>query len=151
MGYIQEIRALVGSHPIIMVGTGVLLLREDKVLLQRRKDNGLWGLPGGSLELGESLEETARREVLEETGLVVAGLKLFGVYSGRDQFYVYPNGDQIYDVCVVYATGEYQGEMAAEAGEVLELRFFALDDLPDDLTPLDRPVLDDLKRQAARS
>jgi 8-oxo-dGTP pyrophosphatase MutT (NUDIX family) len=151
MGYIQDLRALVGSRPIIMVGAGVLLLREDKVLLQRRKDNGLWGLPGGSLEPGESLEETARREVLEETGLVVAGLKLFGVYSGRDQFYVYPNGDQIYDVCVVYATGEYNGEMAAEAGEVLELRFFALDDLPNNLTPLDRPVLDDLKRQAARS
>jgi ADP-ribose pyrophosphatase YjhB (NUDIX family) len=150
MGYIQEIRALVGSRPIIMVGTGVLLLRGNKVLLQRRKDNGLWGLPGGSLEPGESLEESARREVLEETGLEVAGLNLFGVYSGKEQFFVYPNGDQIYDVCVVYSTGEFHGEMAEEAREVLELRFFALDELPEDLTPLDKPVLADLKRQAAR-
>jgi 8-oxo-dGTP pyrophosphatase MutT (NUDIX family) len=151
MGYIQELRALVGSRPIIMVGTGVLLFRENKVLLQRRKDNGLWGLPGGSLEPGESLEEAARREVLEEIGVVVDQLNLFGVYSGKDQFYQYPNGDQIYDVCVVYWTSDFHGEMVEEADEVLELRYFALDELPGDLIPLDRPVLDDLKRQAARS
>jgi 8-oxo-dGTP pyrophosphatase MutT (NUDIX family) len=151
MGYIQELRALVGSRPIIMVGTGVLLFRENKVLLQRRKDNGLWGLPGGSLEPGESLEEAARREVLEETGVVVDQLNLYGVYSGKDQFYQYPNGDQIYDVCVVYWTGDFHGKMLAEAGEVLELRYFAPDELPGDLTPLDKPVLDDFKRQAARS
>lgn len=151
MGYIQELRTLVGSRPIIMVGTGVLLFRDNKVLLQRRKDNGLWGLPGGSLEPGESLEEAARREVLEEIGVVVDQLNLYGVYSGKDQFYQYPNGDQIYDVCVVYWTSDFHGEMVEEAGEVLELRYFALDELPGDLIPLDRPVLDDLKRQAARS
>ena len=150
MGYIQELRTLVGSRPIIMVGTGVLLLRQNEVLLQRRKDNGLWSLPGGSLEPGESLEEAARREVLEETGLAAGQLNLFGVYSGKDQFFQYPNGDQIYDVCVVYSTSDFHGEMLAEDGEVLELRFFALDELPGDLTPLDKPVLEDLKRQAAR-
>ena len=63
MGYIQQLRELVGFRPIIMVGTGVLLLKEKEVLLQRRRDNGLWGIPGGSLEPGESLEETARREI----------------------------------------------------------------------------------------
>ena len=77
-------------------------------------------------------------------------MNLFGVYSGKDQFFQYPNGDQIYDVCVVYSTSDFHGEMLAEYGEVLELRFFALDELPGDLTPLDKPVLDDLKRQAAR-
>jgi hypothetical protein len=45
----------------------------------------------------------------------------------------------------------FTGEMVEEAGEVLELHYFTLDELPGDLTPLDRPVLDDLKRQAARS
>lgn len=151
MGYIKELRALVGSRPIIMVGTGVLLLRENKLLMQRREDNGLWGFPGGSLEPGESLEEAARREVLEETGVVVGQLNLFGVYSGKEQFYVYPNGDQIYDVGVVYWTTDFHGEMLKEAGESLELRYFALDELPADLMPLDRPVLEDLKRQAGRS
>ena len=149
MGYIHDLRALVGSRPIIMVGSGVLVLRQDQVLLQRRKDNGLWGIPGGSLEPGESLEESARREVLEETGLLVGQLVLFGVYSGAEQFYVYPNGDQIYDVCVAYLTQESTGELAAEPGEVLALAFYPLDRLPADLNPLDRPILEDLKRQAA--
>ncbi len=144
MGYIKDLRALVGSRPIILVGTGVLLIKRNQVLLQRRKDNGLWGLPGGSLEPGESLEEAARREVLEETGLSIGQLSLFQVYSGKEQFYQYPNGDQIYDVCIADLTRDFQGELHAEAEEVLELRFFDLDHLPEDLNPLDRPILRDL-------
>jgi len=142
MGYIQELRKLVGSRPIIMIGTGVVLLRENQVLLQRRKDNGLWGIPGGSLEPGESLEEAARREVLEEVGLEITGsLHLFNVYSGRQQFYQYPNGDQIYDVCVAYWTRDFRGTLKAEAGEVLELRYYPIDDLPETINPLDQPIL----------
>ncbi len=144
MGYIKDLRALVGSRPIILVGTGVLLIKRNQVLLQRRKDNGLWGLPGGSLEPGESLEEAARREVWEETGLSIGQLSLFQVYSGKEQFYQYPNGDQIYDVCSAYLTRDFQGELHAEAEEVLELRFFDFDHLPEDLNPLDRPILRDL-------
>jgi 8-oxo-dGTP pyrophosphatase MutT (NUDIX family) len=146
MGYIQELRKLVGSRPIIMIGTGVMLLRENQVLLQRRKDNGLWGIPGGSLEPGESLEEAARREALEEVGLEITGsLHLFNVYSGRQQFYQYPNGDQIYDVCVAYWTRDFRGTLMAEAGEVLELRFYSIDDLPEAINPLDQPILMDLR------
>ncbi|OKP87763.1 hypothetical protein A3844_10175 [Paenibacillus helianthi] len=50
-------------------------------LLQRRTDNGLWGLPGGSLELGETLPEVAKRELLEETGLIANSLTLFDVFQ----------------------------------------------------------------------
>jgi len=145
MGYIQELRTLVGSRPIIMVGAGVLLFQHDTVLLQKRRDNGLWGIPGGSLELGESLEEAAKREVLEEMGVEINELNLFGVYSGKEQFYQYPNGDQIYDVCVVYWTKDFHGEMHVDNDEVLELHFFPLEELPADITPLDQPILNDLK------
>ncbi len=144
MSYIQELRALIGSRPIILVGTGVLLLKDSRVLLQRRKDNRLWGIPGGSLEPGESLEETARREVLEEVGLKVSQLHLFQVYSGQGQFYQYPNGDQIYDVCIAYWSRDFQGELHADAEEVIELKFFDIHHLPDDINPLDRPILQDL-------
>ncbi len=145
MGYIHELRQLVGHRPIIMVGSGVLLVREGQVLLQRRKDNRLWGIPGGSLEPGESLEEAAIRETYEEVGLVIDELTLFKVYSGKDQFYTYPNGDQIYDVCVAYLTRNFHGELLADASEVLELAFFPIRELPADLNPLDRPVLMDLQ------
>jgi 8-oxo-dGTP pyrophosphatase MutT (NUDIX family) len=145
MSYIKELRSFVGSRPIIMVGAGVLLLRDGQVLLQRRKDNGLWGFPGGSLEPGESLEEAAIRETYEETGLVIERLTLFSVYSGKDQFYVYPNGDQIYDVCVAFWSKEFHGELKAEAEEVTELQYFDIHHYPVDLNPLDIPILMDLR------
>jgi len=145
MGYIQELRELVGHRPIIMVGSGILLVREDTVLLQRRKDNGLWGIPGGSLEPGESLEGAAIRETLEEVGVVIDELTLFKVYSGKDQFYTYPNGDQIYDVCVAFLSRDFHGELQADPSEVLELAFFPIKKLPEDLNPLDQPILLDLQ------
>ena len=64
MSYIQELRLLVGHHPLIMAGAAVLIFDEqNRLLLQHRKDNQQWGLIGGSMEIGESLEETAKREV----------------------------------------------------------------------------------------
>lgn len=151
MGYIQELRGQVGHRPIIMVGSGVLLLRENQVLLQRRKDNGLWGIPGGSLEPGETLEEAAIRETFEEVGLMIDELTLFKVYSGKDHFYVYPNGDQIFDVCVAYTSRDFHGELQAESGEVLDLAFFPIDELPAELNPLDQPILLDLQKSNLNS
>lgn len=79
MNYVQKIRAAVGHQPIILVVGGVLIIDdENRVLLQKRtfpKDT--WGIPGGMMELGETTETTATREIEEETGLKLANLKLF--------------------------------------------------------------------------
>ncbi len=65
---------------------GVIILDDkNRILLQRRGDDGNWCIPGGSMELGEMVEETGIREVREETGLIVYDLKLFNVYSGESQ------------------------------------------------------------------
>ncbi|GIP49370.1 hypothetical protein J53TS2_29610 [Paenibacillus sp. J53TS2] len=67
MNYIRQIRELVGTHPIIMAGACVILIDgEGRLLLQQRTDNGLWGLPGGSMEPGEEMKEVAKRELFEE-------------------------------------------------------------------------------------
>lgn len=75
--YIMDLRKVVGARPLIVPGSVVFVYdHEGRVLLHRRGDNGCWGFPGGVMELGESFEDTARREVFEETGLLVGELTL---------------------------------------------------------------------------
>jgi Ser/Thr protein kinase RdoA (MazF antagonist)/ADP-ribose pyrophosphatase YjhB (NUDIX family) len=87
------------------------------------------------MELGESLDETAKRELFEETGLIANSLELFGVFSGADMHYTYQNGDEVSIVDIVYVCRDYSGELKANSNEVDELRFFALDELPDNISP----------------
>lgn len=142
MSYIQEMRTLIGQRPLITVGAGVLLSDEhDRILLQHRTDNGLWGIPGGGMEIGESLEVTARREVFEETGLEVEDLTLFGVFSGPELFYEYPNGDQVCNVSVVYLSRKFRGRLAADPDESYAVRFFEPADLPRAISPPNQPIL----------
>ena len=143
MNYVQRMRRVIGHAPLILVGANVLVLDgARRLLLQRRTDNGLWGLPGGSMEPGESLEETARRELREETGLEIGTLELFGLFSGEALHYKYPNGDEVYDVNVVYVATEPRGELRTDPEEGHELRYFPLDSLPATISPLDQPALD---------
>lgn len=142
MGYIMGLRKIVGSLPLIMAGACVILLDEQgRILLQRRVDNGLWGLPGGSLEPGEAMEDVARRELYEETGLTAGELKLLDVFSGEGLHYTYPNGDEVHNVVCAYICRDYTGSLKAEQGEVWELRFFELLDIPHELSPPEIPVI----------
>jgi len=145
MSYIQDLRERVGNRPLIMVGAAVLIIDpQDRLLLLRRTDNGLWGLPGGAMEPGEHLEETARREAKEETGLVVGQLTLFGVFSGAELFYRYPNGAEVYNVTVVYLPGEVGGKLELNLDEHASYHFFDIPQLPEDVSPPIKPILDEL-------
>ena len=136
MGYILELRKTLGSRPLIMAGAGVILINgNNEILLQKRRDNGYWDYPAGSMELGESFEECARREVLEETGLICGKLDLFMTLSGKDSFYEYPNGDQVYLAGILYLCHEFTGEMKIQEDEVITQSFFSFDDLPKKIFP----------------
>ena len=136
MGYIMELRKVLGSRPLIMAGTGVIIVNEkNQVLLGRRTDNGFWDYPGGSMELGESFEECARREVLEETGLTCGKLEFLMDVSGEDSFYQYPNGDKVYIAGIVYLCRDFSGELKVQEEEVAEQRFFPIDQLPENTAP----------------
>ena len=141
MGYIMELRKLVGTRPVIMVGGCVLLCDHQRLLLQRRTDNGLWGLARGSLEPGESLEDVAKRELFEEAGLVANELTLFDVFSGEQLYYEYPNGDEVFNVVTAFTCNDYNGFLKADGVEVQELRFFGFDEIPLDLSPPDIPII----------
>ena len=89
-----------------------------------------------ALEYNETLEDALKREVYEETGLIIKNPELFRTYSGPDFFQIYPNGDQVHGVLVVYICREFHGELVCDQTESKELRFFPLDELPSTLHPV---------------
>ena len=136
MDYISSLRDKVGHAPVILVGALVLIFNKDKqVLLQLRSDNESWGLPGGTMEFGESFEEAATREVYEETNLEIQNLKFITNFSGKDYHMVYPNGDEAYTVTALFESEEYEGEHSADIKETQNLKFFDLDKLPQNISP----------------
>ena len=101
MDYILQLRQDIGHRPLVIVGAGFLVLDEQKrLVLLKRSDNQCWAFPGGSLEPGELVEDTARRETFEETNLEINEISLLGVFSGPELYYKYPNGDEVYNVII---------------------------------------------------
>ncbi|MCL2375931.1 MAG: NUDIX hydrolase [Defluviitaleaceae bacterium] len=140
--YIRYIREKVGHDVVIMVGCGVFVYKDGKLLLQRRKDSGCWAMHGGSMEIGETTEETASRELFEETGLIAKKLELLGIFSGPDMMHTYPNGDKVYIVGITYICQKFSGNLLSETDETTELKWFDINNLPADINPPDKRPLE---------
>ena len=151
MGYIMDLRKKVGHDELIGVGGGIFIVKEGRVLLQRRADNGLWSMHSGAMEIGETLEENARRELFEETGLRAGELELLGIFSGEDMRHTYPNGDKVCIVQVMYIAREYEGEIKLQKEELSELRWFDIGALPDDINPPDNQAFRALEKWFERN
>lgn len=142
VNYVRDLRALIGHVPVNWVGVCALVLNaQNEVLLQRRTDTGGWGTLGGITELGEKLEETLRRELLEETGLTALNPQFLTVISGPQTYQKLPNGDEFYQVVAVYVVRDWAGVPVPDGEEGTELRFFSLADLPSPLDPVDGEAL----------
>lgn len=126
---------------VIVVAAGVVVRCDEQILLQLRRDDGTWGLPGGALEPGETLEQAARRELHEETGLTAGELRLLDVYSGPEFEVRYPDGFAAYVVGATFETADTSGDPVADGEETIDLGWFAVDDLPSDMNPFNRAVL----------
>ena len=128
MDYVKSIRSAVGSQKIILNAAGGVIARGGRILLQRRSDNGKWGLPGGILELNETYREGAVREMTEETGLEVKLGGFLGIFHNHDM--IWPNGDRAHVIGAYYIASIVSGEPRTDE-ESLELRFFAENELPE--------------------
>ena len=135
MSYIKDIRQFVGHNPILTAGVLLLVFNDkDEVLMQLRTDYDMWGFPGGAMELGESFEEVAIRELKEETNLDIDEMKLLKVLSGKDTYREYPNGDKLYDITGIFIIKKYHGELKVNDDEGKKLEWFSIDNIPENIT-----------------
>jgi ADP-ribose pyrophosphatase YjhB (NUDIX family) len=110
---------------------------ERSLLLMRRSDNGHWGLPGGYVERGESVTEAAKREVLEETGVLIDVGRLVGVYSDpARQVIAYPDGNRIQAVNLCFEGKAVGAGKPTTPEETLDLGYFPAGDLPAPFVPI---------------
>lgn len=141
--YLGQLRTLVGSRVVLMPGARCVLERDDgTILLHRRGDNGLWALPGGGAEVGQSVTEVIVREMTEETGLTPLDPVAWGHSSDPEHEHVtYPNGDRVHPFAMNFRATRWTGTLHADGEETLALGWFHPDDLPDDFTAQHRRAL----------
>lgn len=120
------------ANSIVVAVTVFVLDDQDRVLLIRRTDNGLWALPGGAQDFGEYVAETAVRETREEAGIDVEVVDVVGIYSDPKHVVEYSNGEvrQQFSICF---RARYLGGQPTASEESAEVRWVArneLDELP---------------------
>ena len=129
----------------LKAGVAVIILNEEnQVLLQKRADIGLWGIPSGHIEIGETVSEAVAREVKEETNLDIRIRKIIGVYSDPDsQVFDYPNGKSIHFITTCFLAEITGGELKCNSDESLEIKFFSQENLPENLLKMHPQWLED--------
>lgn len=126
------------GNPVV-VQTGASIIVEDaqgRILMQQRQDDGTWSYPGGRIEIDETVEAAARREVLEECGLRIGDMELLGVFSGKELNHVYPNGNEVCGIDIVYVSRDYTGSLSAVDGEAKNMGFYPIDQLPQPISSM---------------
>ena len=123
----------------------ILFNKDHQVLLEERSDDGYFDFPGGGLDENESPLEGAKRELLEETGLIADELELFKIYTGDITHYIYYNGDEIYGIDHIYiCDNKYHGELTPQLSEVKSLNFYNLNNMPDKMSIRNKQIIKDL-------
>jgi 8-oxo-dGTP diphosphatase len=130
--HIVALRAKIGNDLIMMpTVTAIICNDQGEILLQQRRDNGNWSLPGGIIEPGEEPADAIIREVFEETGLTVILECITGVYGGAANVGQFPNGDQYAMINITFMCRIIGGELDQANDESLALAFFQQNQLPE--------------------
>jgi 8-oxo-dGTP pyrophosphatase MutT (NUDIX family) len=131
LNYIRSLRSKVG-HDLIMLPSvaAVISDAEGRLLLQQKGRGEGWSLPAGAIEPGETPHQAIAREVLEETGLTVTGAEILAVFGGEEFRYIYPNGDRVEYLVVLFrclTSGEAGG---CTDPETVGLKYTSFDEMP---------------------
>jgi ADP-ribose pyrophosphatase YjhB (NUDIX family) len=145
--YLGQLRKLVGKQKVFVI-TARAIIQDSvgRVLFVRRKDNGSWVMPAGSMELGESIMDCVKREVKEESGLEVISAVPIAIYSDPRFSFVTAYGDPYQPLSIVFLVKEWRGQLQATTDETLDARFYSLKELPPNLPAVYHETLEDLLR-----
>jgi ADP-ribose pyrophosphatase YjhB (NUDIX family) len=130
--------------------TAIVVNKEGKILLERRSDSGLWGILGGVMEYGESITDTAIREIKEEAGLDIAIMYLVGIYTNPKHIIEFSDGEIRQEFSILFACEIVGGEIKISE-ESLELAFFNEDEINQlEMTDSTRERLNDYLAKLAK-
>ncbi len=144
--YVKDMREKIGHTPMYMPTVGLIICKDDKVLLQKRTDDGNWAMHGGGMEPGEEFLDSLRREIKEEINIEPINPEIFGIFAGNDLYHEYPNGDKVYIFNHVFICEEYEGDIKFNDKEVSEVKWFPINELPNEIIDVDRKILENIKQ-----
>ena len=122
--YMMNLRAQLGNQLVLTPSVAAIVRNEaGQILFLVRSDNGLWDLPAGAIDPGETPAQAIVREVREETGLIVEPTAVLGVFGGPSFRLRYDNGDVVEYTVIVFECRVLGGELAGLDGEAAELHF----------------------------
>lgn len=125
------LRRTVGNEKIILPGVRIVVRNNPgHFLFIKRSDNGVWGMPAGSVEFNESVTQAAHRELLEETGLEAEDMKLIALHTGPQFDFTNAHGGKHQMFAVVFEAVNWSGRISTKTDETEDCRFFAPDNLP---------------------
>jgi 8-oxo-dGTP pyrophosphatase MutT (NUDIX family) len=135
--YLFQLRQKVGNDLLLLPGASCLFVQEDgRILLERRSDFGIWGIPAGSPEPGEDIATAIRREMAEETGVDIAMVTPYGFASDpQTKTITFPNGHQCQFFVMLFWAAWPLGATPVTSAESFEFGWFAPDDLPREIMP----------------
>ena len=122
--YVRSIRSRIGHDLLLLPGVTAVIRNQDRFLLARQRDTGMWSLVGGGLEPGEDPREAIEREVREELGVTPRILRVVGAYGGPALQTVLPNGDEVGYVTTAYECELPAGTLALEHEELIQVAWF---------------------------
>ncbi|WP_329533429.1 NUDIX domain-containing protein [Streptomyces sp. NBC_01450] len=111
------------ANSLVPAASTVVVDDSGRILLQRRSDNGMWALPGGAMNIGESLPDCALRETREETGYDVEITGIVGTYTNPRHVFAYDDGEVRQEFSICFLARPVAGQLAVSE-ESTDVRWF---------------------------